>query len=785
MTTSHNAPRLPRSPNVSLASWLWLPLSLSLLLTACGTEDETKPDAGTSADSAGTDATADVGADTGGADASADVTADGGVADAGGCGALPSCLNSKGQEDLGLCPTPASNYACVAGCCAAKVLCKSNADCTDKLGSSVCPDKRFTCGCDLGQGVCIQTVCGVDSDCATGSFCLGGGCSASPKAADLTAHLLRPFWVARPGDNGAAGTLLGVQARSAAGIVAPDATFTWKLDGDGFTIKDGELTATAAAGKATVVATVVGGKASAKAQLWNLGPVATGDALRVVVIDERGATPVSGKVVVVGLADQATPDQAQEAPLKDGVVSFKAVKWPVDVHVIGDTHDAVSVLRFTATGATGDLVIATRLQHFADLAFDGDGKTIEKDTELIHGDVLSGKIAYSGQGEAALGITSVGVGSDLLLFNLDAIIGPSVKRPFDDKAPSMVNPTPGLPQDIPGGVSFLLGAPVVSSYLIAAPPGKHVIWSLSGRLGLNELLSQVSAIVSAVEGGLDVGKVVGVLLPYLSGFYSQVVMDVPFADKNAVGATVSEKDLAPDVPLGLFATMTPPKLPQVKEGEWSDLMLVLAGAMLPSGELVPLGLSAGSDTAEKTEKADGVVDGDPETPGNQDVELTYAPLHGGLRVGKNNHILVTAAITVAGGGKKEGGSIIFGEVGPLATTQTPGEFLPYPKTSTYDLKTRALTVSEVPGAQFYRTVLTGPKGVRWQVLMAKGMATKTVTLPDLMTWGAKADLGKAPKRVFVGAFELRTARTFVELFKPDGLIDLVRQVKRTSFMDVH
>ena len=164
--------------------------------------------------------------------------------------------------------------------------------------------------------------------------------------------------------------------------------------------------------------------------------------------------------------------------------------------------------------------------------------------------------------------------------------------------------------------------------------------------------------------------------------------------------------------------------------------------------------------------------------------MTYAPLHSGLRVGGNNQILVTAAINVGGGGKKEGGSIIFSEVGPLSEQMSPGEFLPYAVTSAFDVKARTLTVSEVKGAHFYRVVFTGAQARRWQVLLPKSMVGKALKLPDLMAWGAKQDLAKAPKRAFVGAFELRKARSFVQLLQPDGLLDLVRLVKRTSFLDV-
>ena len=432
-----------------------------------------------------------------------------------------------------------------------------------------------------------------------------------------------------------------------------------------------------------------------------------------------------------------------------------------------------------------DVLLATRLHHYAELAYDADGKPVAEATKLIHGDIVAGSVDYEGQGEAGLGITSLGIGSDLLLFNLDALIGPNVTRPFHKDAPSLVNPKPGEPQEIPGGVTFFLGKKVIDAYIVAGPPGKHVLWSLAGRLPLSDLMSQVSAIVGAVDGGLDVGKVVGVLLPYLSGFYSQVVVDVPFADKAGAQTPIS-KPLAPQVPLGLTTEVIPPTLPTVGDAGFADLILVLGGALLPDGTLVPLGLAAASDTTSSQQKADGKVDGDQEEPGDQTITLNAAPLHSGLRVGAANRILVSAAINVGGNGKPEGGSIVFSDVGPHAPTYTPAPFLPYALGSAWDAKSRALTVQAVAGAAFYRVVLTGSEGRRWTVLLPATATGKALTLPDLKASGLHGSLVDGPKRVFVGAFELHGGSATLGKALGDGtFLDLVRRTRRSSFLDVH
>ncbi len=703
----------------------------------------------------------------------------GASADTGGpdCGAEKSCLDKKGKNDLALCPSPI-DYTCEAGCCKKIEKCKADADCADKLGTDVCPDKRFGCGC-ADDGTCVQRICASDADCTGGKVCNNGGCHDAPKATDVSAHLLRPFWIARPKDSVDAIAGLGAQARTKDGITLLDAKFKWELKGKGFKLDGGKIVATDEAGAATITATVEGGTAKSNpANLWNLGPMPAKADIRVAVASEGSLAPLAGKVVAVGMADQATPAAAITATLKDGVATFEGVKFPADVHVLATDHEPVSVLRIAAKA---DIVVPTRPYFHADLQYDGAGKML-KEAELVGGDVVTGEVKYAGQGEAGLGITSLGVGGDLLSFNIDALVGPSVKRPFNDKAPSLVNPEPGKPQDIPGGVTFLLKYPVVDGYVLAASPGKRILWSLAGRVPLSDLGPAISQIVGAVDGGLDVGKVVSTLLPYLASFYSQVVMDTEF--KGKLSDPANKQDLAPDMPLGLSAKIVPPALPEVKKGVWADLILSVSGAMMPDGQFVPLGLTAAPDAVDGA-KPDGKVDGDPAEDGDQDMNITSAPLHSGLRVGKkNNFALVHAAINVGGDGKKEGGSIIIGDVGDLPKEDKPGAFLGYSATSKYDKAKRTLTVDKVTGAHFYRVILTGSKSRRWLVVVPTEAAGKALSVADITKYGAAEDLGKSPKRVFVGAFELRKKADTAAILGPAGLTDLVRQVKRTSFIDV-
>lgn len=755
------------------------------VLSACGDKEaDKKTGAAAAADSTADSGLAgDAGAvpDTSTADAAPDATNK--------CGAMPACLDDHGKESLGLCPAPQSEFSCTAGCCVKKQICKSDTDCMAMLGTAVCPDSNFTCGCDVDSGACMPSMCHVDAECGAGKQCHQGGCLAPLADADLATRLLRPWWHTAAGSQVSAATELAAQAVDVKGNVKPDAVFEFTLAAtESFTLDaaTGTLKATDKAGKATVTAKVKGSsKISNAATLWNLGALAAGKNLRVTAVDDVTAAPLQGKVVVVGLAEATTPVAAMTVDLDGGTASLAGVQFPCDIHVFGKDHAPVSVLRYQPTGATGEVMLPAPLYSIADLTFLEDGTLVKAESKLVNADLLGGTVTYPGDGEAGVGVTSLAFGPGLLNFNVQSILGPKVSRPFSDEAPAIVNPSKGKPQDVPGGVTFLLGKPVVTHYVLAGAPGKHTLWTLAGRVALSDVIPVVSAIVDNVQDGIDIGKVVSLLLPYFSSFRSQVVFDLPFADK--LTEPMSKLDLAPTFPLGHHVEVTMVPLPAIAEKKWADLAFVIGGALMPQGEIVPLGLTAGADKGggDNDKVADGNVDGDPTAPGAQPLQLSAAPLHSGTRVGAANHVLVTAAVVLAdkAQGKREGASLQITEPGVLPKTFTPEAFLPLPAGSTYDMPTATLNVKVIEGAQFYRVTIQGPEDAQWLMVLPASMAGKPVHLPDLTALGGPTNLAAAAKRVYVAAFELRKTLPLSDLLAPGGMTDLVRRVKRTSFYD--
>jgi hypothetical protein len=744
-------------------------------LAGCGSKDTNAP---------AVDATGELGL---GQDATA-------TADAGSGCAIP-CADEFGKADLGKCPKPTAteNYACESLCCVKHSLCQQDSDCAGNLGKGACGDTRFTCGCDLDTGACVQTMCRADAECPSGQQCHQGGCRAPLDVKTLHARLLRPWWIGRPGETVTAADL-GAQALDDDGNVEPGAGFKLTLaNSDAFTIAGGAIQATDKAGKSAVSASVPMAATgqdgtptpSNVVSVWNLGPLAAG-ALRITGIDDESGQPLAGKAVVVGLADAATPQEAVVKELIAGQAVFEGVKFPCDLHVVGVKHAPVSVLRYDPAGKPADVVLPSPLRAHADVAMNAEGKIVQDATTLLQQGLRTGQFSYPGVGEAGVGITSLAFGPSLLNFSLESILGPRVRRPFAKDAPSFVNPEPGKPQDIPGGVAFeLTNIPVVGHYVLAGTPGLHTQWALAGRVQLKDASPLISEIADG-GGDLDIGRVVSLLLPYFEGFRSQVLFEQPFS--TPVVEPLTQQNLSPQFPVGLKVATTVPPLPTVGPDSWADVAFLIAGALMPRGEIIPLGLTAGADKGSDDGKRDGVVDGDedPKNLGQQPIVLSSGPLHSGTRVGQANHVLITAAVVVANKdkGKREGGSLHLSTPGVLPVEHKPGPLLPLPLDSSYNTTTTQLSVQPVAGAQFYRATLAGKQGAQWLVVLPPALAGKTVTLPDLTAWGASEDLGKQPARVYVAAFELREPLAWPSLFGPRGLTELVARVQRTAFYDV-
>jgi hypothetical protein len=727
-------------------------------------------------------------------DAAADVSTD-----TGAC--AKACLTPQGQEDLSLCGDM-GKYDCVTGCCVAKFVCTVNSDCASRLGKPECADTRFSCVCDTNNGQCIQGQCLKDGDCASGQVCSQGGCIAAPAGSALHARLLRTAFVGKAGQSVDLAAELGAQALDAKGNVVATATFTFTVTGTGApTAVAGKIALPDAAGDFTVTAKVDGGdgKDSNPAIVHDIGKAGAG-VLRVAAFDEETLAPLTGKLVVVGQADAATPDTAVTVDLVNGQANIDKLIFPADVHVIAPNHAPVTVLGYKPEGATGDITLTAPLAAFADVALsdegtlvmgkivDDTGKKVHDGTKLINEDAITGGITYSGVGEASLGLTSLSFNNSLLSFSIDSILGPKVTRKFDKDAPTFLNP--GAYNEVPGGVTFGLGKPVITKYLLTGTPGKHKLWTLAGHIELATLYAQIGKVFDAIDGGVDIGKIVSVLLPYLSTFYSQVVFDVDFG--TTLTSPLHEVDLNPQFPLLIRTVITPPKLPSLGDGTYADLVFAIGGAALPSGDIVPLGLTAAADKNEKTDPSDGIVDGDPETPGDQaTLTLSMAPLHSGLQFGTANHVIVSAAVVLqtkaaADGSAKahqSGGSIQISDAGFAPATLTVGEFLPLPIGSVFDQPAGTLKVVEVAGADFYRATLQGPDGASWLVMLPKTAIGNAIKLPDIKALGADQDYRATASACNVGAYVLRTPLTVPALLNGTAMTDLLRNVRKTSFTD--
>ncbi|MEZ4265834.1 MAG: Ig-like domain-containing protein [Myxococcota bacterium] len=744
--------------------------------SSTGDADTTAPDATPDTDPTDLpDATPD-------ADADADAVTDADTAgDASSCS--QPCLNEFGKNDKKLCPAPQTDWLCKVGCCVPVFKCKTDADCLAQgFAEGQCADERFDCRCDVPSGVCGVWYCASDADCGTGELCAAGACQAAPATTTWALRIPERATVLTTG----ATTALHAEMWDAA---SPDivlaATVTWSSSATDVAAVDslGVVTGGANAGMATITAKTADGR-SVATTLRNVVP-APADTYTVIAVEEGDLAPIAGTYALV---DNASGDLlASGAIPADGVVRYAGAEALVDVHIFGTQTDWVSWLR----AAPGTLFLPTPRTFWGEITMDKAGAVVEATTQLIGANIVRGLVGlddYPKDGELELSLTSFPFSASLFDFNLQSIIGANVKRYFDPEA-SVPGVDPNQVAEIPGGVTFALGTPAIRDFVLAAPRGTHRVWSLGGRVRVDEVVSFIDDIISAVTGGdFDFALIVRALVPLFGDFWSTATPTGTFAGDGAPTSTTISPSLR--IPLGLASTLTIPTLPAMGDLGYADSLFIIAGALTPDGLLYPIGLTAGNDQASKSDVADGIVDSDTSTPEVDPFTLPSAPLNSGL--GGPNSRYATAAVAVnlsAGPGeaRPEGGSAVISLAtpgAPLPTAQSVEAFLGFPMASSWDATTRTVTVEPLAGADVQRVLFKGEEGQNWTIWM-NGSASYVVPDPTTVE-PTLVDRAVGFALLLVSSLDFVSDVTAEAVAAPGGdtLDTLLLSVKRASFIDI-
>jgi len=764
-------------------------LCLALIpLVACGDDADPTPDTTPDTASPG-DSSDTVEPDTATPDTSAAETEDDATQDVGDDATTCEhpCLNEFGKNDKSLCPVPQSEWVCTAGCCVPVFKCQVDADCATRgFEEEQCDDERFACRCNVDSGACFTWLCAVHDDCADGEVCAGGACVAAPAATDLAVRILDRQAVLEPG----ATYQLHAEAYDPDDsriVVAVAPTWTSSDDDIATVDASGLVTAGASAGLVTITAT--NGDEQASIMLDNVVPAAS--EITLVVRTELTWEPVIGRYAVVGPEGVTTDD----LPL-DGIVRIPTSGAPGDtwdVHVMGDDNDWVSWLDLTP-GTHLYLPVPKTIYGKVDMDQAGtftDLSTL-RNVGIIHG--TPDFTTYSYEGTLEIVLTTTGLSSALFDFSLPVLLGSDVKRFMHPEAQiPRVDPTD--PITIPGGIVFNLFGPAIPSYVITAPLGHHRLWSIGGKLNLNDVAEYSGVIFDAVGGGdLDFTKIVGAVFPLFRNFWSGYASDVEVPEVGDPAAAVSFTQRL-TTPMGFSTNLDVPLLPAIDDLGYADGLFLISGAQTLDGFMVPLGLSGGADTSDKENNPpDGLADGDEKTPAKDPFPLPAAPLHAGLQGPLTRYLVAAVAASIpAGGGdpRPSAGSATLVRWAPgerPAAAQALPAFLGFPSLSemSTDFAARVVTPAQSEGTELLRVLLKGKRGAHWTFYGVRAGAPLAV--PNPADFGVEEDrfVQGDLESVLVNCMDFAAGVDLDRLARPGGLaLDLLLGiVERVSFIDI-
>ena len=745
-------------------------------LAACGDDKQSSTETvgDTSADgSGGADTTADT---SGSADTGADTD---GSADLGPCPGSISCVDERsGRARLAICTdagyqtgTTCEASTVTAGefCCVAPFACATNQDCEDnRVAQEVCPDTRYPCICLPETGKCVTGVCASAADCGEGEICAEGRCETAPAATGLVARIVTPDSLVAANESI---QLLAVAVDPAnPEVTNPTAEIIWDTTaGIGSVDPTGRFTASDTAGSTTVRARVAENAADSgdTMTVTTLAAAASGEGIRVTVVDESSRVALSGATVLV------VKDGSTTTGTTDALGAYATgVEPPADIHVFADGHAYISLFGVQGSTAMVSTPPTTRaeIQEVRDGYVCPDGGIVDETNcggvgqspclcyQLEQVDVVKGVPSFervANDGELGVSINGFALGNSLLDLNFDLIVGPSIDRVFPEGSPIPLSDAASIPS---GVTLYFNGRPLVDSFIATAPQGSRTLWSVGGQISLSRNPSLLPSIIQQVGGSAtDIGSIIAVVLPLLQDFYSGVKTGI---DMNSAGTfPVRDPGAALNVPTQRRMQITLPSLGGIASVN-PDTVIILGGALVPGEGFVPLGITAGADKTRSVDVPDGNVDGDPSTPEtpNDPLTLTLAPIHGGILTPGTKYMIADVALLLGSvdGGPSElssGQVHIFDADALPSTLDLSGQpFAGAAENAAWDAASRTLSFGSARGASdITRAVFKDGRDHLW---IAYGEGATAYTMPAVP---AGFDDRTSAGRVSVVGVDLRDA----------------------------
>jgi hypothetical protein len=502
-------------------------------------------------------------------------------------------------------------------------------------------------GCQCDEGKCVGSLCSADSDCGT-QVCRSGACVAPPAATTVAKCQVSPDYVVFKQGSKARFWVSAWDAQNNPVVLKEGATFTavgnaLTLTGTGtgafadFTAGNAAVTTATASVQAAI------GSINCTAKAVVLANPAVGSAA-VSVIDELSGRPVVGAKVMLstpaGVVVLQGTDQTVDTNA-NGYATLVGAVAPYSVSVFHPEFSYVTVANYN--GTSNFLSFALRRNSLDKYGGYKGGFNNVPATSNVHAALAGMSLAGS--------ITNL---------NVTALLGPSV--PTDIVIGSAINQ---MDVPIPAGAFLGFGDQRIKNEIAgqglngtcldsagqpdeakisAGTCGTRTAWALAGDVPLGDLP------IDAVAGGLDninIGTLLGRIVPIFKKFNSSVVRDVQFTLRDTPGADAGNPNFTDQsqyttathdftqIPLAFNFVVKTPELPRFKN-TYVDGVAIIGGAMAVGRGVVPLGIGVGVNTMP----VDGQIDRlEPLQAGQVGVRM--APTHHGLE-GSNYGLLIAA-----------------------------------------------------------------------------------------------------------------------------------------------
>jgi hypothetical protein len=683
----------------------------------------------------------------------------------GGGGTGGQCLDDTD------CPDP-QLFFCNTTTSKCEPSCRTKDDCSaTRRGQYALPFCAGALGCQCDEGKCVGTLCSADSDCGS-QVCRRGACVEGPVASSVASCRVSPDFVVLKSGAKAKFWASAWDASKAPVVVQAGATFSAPagspLTGSGAGQGIEFTASTPTTGTAAVVAVEAAfGTIKCQAKAIVLPDAPASGQVAVVVTDELSGRPVANADLVLSLTDGSVVQQGGNPSVKTdargyGTLALTGAPTQFSVTAFATDYSYVTIANYSGTART--LSIVTRRNQVDKYGgYAGTFKNVPLSTANVHAGIAGMSLAGSITNLSLSQLLGPSVPTDIVLGTIkqNAVPVPAGvylgfgNQTFKDKVAA---------QGLAGTCLGSDGAPD-EVRIAAGTCGTRAAWGLAGDVPLSDLPLDV---LTGGLGNINIGQLLGRILPIFKKFNSSVVRDVQFTLQSPKvsadgGSDISDQTFftkvdqdfaAPaaggastQVPLAFnFATKLP-DLPKYR-GTYVDLAAVIGGANAPGLGVVPLGIGIGVNT-----DANAQIDKLMTYPAAGLIGVRMAPNHNGLE-GSQYGLLVAAisskAIADASSGlgasaiyaRVPANKLVFDPSGSTPIDVSNLSFPPFPDGARFNftdtaapgLPARSFRLVASPAVDFtgmnvVRVAFADNLERRWEVIFDASKAAAGFTLP--------------------------------------------------------